>query len=273
MAVPTTKATFKSYCLRALGDGVVDINVSDDQADDRIDEALQYFSTYHYDGIERMYLKHLITSAEVTRARANADTTGTDTVDSSITATWKEGNNYIPLPSAVISVLSVFPFTDTGGGNNMFDIRYQLRLNDLFDLSSTSILQYQMTMDQLDHIEHILIGETPLRFNQHQNRLYIDADWENDFTADVDYIIVECYRKLEPTTYTDIYDDMFLKRYATALIKKQWGANLSKFSGVAMLGGVTMNGETLYTQGLEEQTTLENQMQEAFEISPAFLVG
>ena len=220
-----------------------------------------------------MYLKHLITSAEVTRARANADTTGTDTVDSSITATWKEGKNYIPLPSAVISVLSVFPFTDTGGGNNMFDIRYQLRLNDLFDLSSTSILQYQMTMDQLDHIEHILIGETPLRFNQHQNRLYIDADWENDFTADVDYLVVECYRKLDPTTYTDIYDDMFLKRYATALIKKQWGANLSKFSGVAMLGGVTMNGETLYTQGLEEQTTLENQMQEAFEISPAFLVG
>ena len=167
-------------------------------------------------------------------------------------------------------MLSVFPFTDTGGGNNMFDIRYQLRLNDLFDLSSTSILQYQMTMDQLDHIEHILIGETPLRFNQHQNRLYIDADWENDFTADVDYIIVECYRKLDPTTYTDIYDDMFLKRYATALIKKQWGANLSKFSGVAMLGGVTMNGETLYTQGLEEQTTLENQMQSPLKLVQLF---
>ena len=273
MAVPTNKATFKSYCLRALGDGVVDINISDDQADDRIDEALQYFAQYHYDGIERMYLKHLITTAEVTRARANADTTGTDTVDSSITATWKEGTNYIPLPSAVISVLRVFPFTGTGGGANMFDIRYQLRLNDLFDLSSTSILQYQMTMDNIDLIEHILVGETPLRFNQHQNRLYIDADWENDFTADVDYLIVECYRKLDPTTYTDIYDDMFLKRYATALIKKQWGTNLSKFSGIALLGGVTMNGETLYTQGLEEQTTLENQMQEAFEISPAFLVG
>ena len=113
MAVPTTKATFKSYCLRALGDGVVDINVSDDQVDDRIDEALQYFSTYHYDGIERMYLKHLITSSEVTRARADADTTGTDTVDSSITATWKEGKNYIPLPSAVVSVVQVFPLTDT----------------------------------------------------------------------------------------------------------------------------------------------------------------
>ena len=273
MAVPITKATFKSYCLRALGDGVVDINISDDQADDRIDEALQYFAQYHYDGIERMYLKHLITAAEVTRARANTDTTGTDTVDSSITATWKEGNNYIPLPNAVVSVVTVFPFTGTGGGNNMFDIRYQLRLNDLFDLSSTSILHYQMTMDQLDHIEHILIGETPLRFNQHQNRLYIDADWENDFTADVDYLIVECYRKLDPTTYTDIYDDMFLKRYATALIKKQWGTNLSKFSGVTMLGGVTMNGETLYTQAQEEIIKLEEQIQLAFELPINHMIG
>ena len=274
MAVPTTKSTFKSYCLRALGDGVIDINISDDQADDRIDEALQYFAQYHYDGIERMYLKHLITTAEVTRARANADTTGTDTVDSSITATWKEGKNYIPLPSAVISVLNVFPLTDTGSGSsNMFDLQYQLRLNDLFDLSSTSIMHYQMTMDNLDLIQHILVGETPIRFNQHQNRLYLDMDWENDITPDVDYILIECYRKLDPATYTDIYDDMFLKRYATALIKKQWGANLSKFNGVAMLGGVTMNGETLYTQGLEEQNSLEEKMQESFEISPAFLVG
>ena len=274
MAIPTTKATFKSYCLRALGDGVVDINVSDDQVDDRIDEALQYFSIYHFDGIERMYLKHLITSDEVTRARANADTTGTDTVDSSITATWKEGTNYVPLPSAVISVLNVFPLTDTGSGSsNMFDLQYQLRLNDLFDLSSTSIMHYEMTMDNLDLIQHILVGETPIRFNQHQNRLYLDMDWENDVTADVDYILIECYRKLDPATYTDIYDDMFLKRYATALIKKQWGANLSKFNGVAMLGGVTMNGETLYTQGLEEQNSLEEKMQESFEISPAFLVG
>ena len=274
MAVPTTKTTFKSYCLRALGDGVIDINISDDQADDRIDEALQYFAQYHYDGIERMYLKHLITTAEVSRARANADTTGTDTVDSSITATWKEGTNYVPLPSAVISVLNVFPLTDTGSGSsNMFDIQYQLRLNDLFDLSSTSIMHYQMTMDNLDLIQHILVGETPIRFNQQQNRLYLDMDWENDITPDVDYILIECYRKLDPATYTDIYDDMFLKRYATALIKKQWGTNLSKFNGVTMLGGVTMNGETLYTQGLEEQNSLEEKMQESFEISPAFLVG
>jgi hypothetical protein len=273
MAIPTTKATFKSYCLRALGYGVIDINVSDDQVDDRLDEALQFFAQYHYDGIEKMYLKHLITSDEVTRARADASTTATDTADSSITATWNEGTNFIPIPSAVVSVVQVFPFTDTGAGSNMFDIRYQLRLNDLFDFSSTSVIQYQMTMDNIDLLEHILVGETPIRFNQHQNRLYIDMDWENDVTADIDYIVIECYRKLDPTTYTDVYDDIYLKRYATTLIKKQWGANLSKFNGVAMLGGVTMNGETLYSQAQEEQNKLEEQIQLAFELPINYMVG
>jgi hypothetical protein len=273
MAIPTTKATFKSYCLRALGYGVIDINVSDDQVDDRLDEALQYFAQYHYDGIEKMYLKHLLTSDEVTRARSDASTTATDTADSSITATWKEGKNFIPIPSSVVSVVQVFPFTDTGGGSSMFDIRYQLRLNDLFDFSSTSVIQYEMTMQNLDFLEHILVGETPIRFNQHQNRLYVDMDWANDITADVDYIIIECYRKLDPTTYTDIYDDIFLKRYATALIKQQWGANLSKFSGVAMLGGVTMNGETLYSQAQEEQNKLEEQIQLAFELPINYMIG
>ena len=273
MAVPTTKATLKSYCLRALGFGVIDINVSDDQADDRLDEALQYFAQYHYDGIEKMYLKHLITSDEVTRARSDASTTATDTADSSITATWKEGKNFIPVPSAVVSVVQVFPFTDTGAGSNMFDIRYQLRLNDLFDFSSTSVIQYQMTMDNIDLLEHILVGETPIRFNQHQNRLYIDMDWANDITADVDYLVIECYRKLDPTTYTDIYDDIYLKRYATSLIKKQWGANLSKFNGVTMLGGVTMNGETLYSQAIEEQTKLEEEIQLAFELPINYMIG
>ena len=273
MAVPSTKATLKSYCLRALGYGVIDINVSDDQADDRLDEALQYFAQYHYDGIEKMYLKHLITSDEVTRARADASTTATDTADNSITATWKEGKNFIPIPSAVVSVVQVFPFTDTGAGSNMFDIRYQLRLNDLFDFSSTSVIQYQMTMDNIDLLQHILVGETPIRFNQHQNRLYIDMDWENDVTADVDYLLIECYRKIDPTTYTDIYDDIYLKRYATTLIKKQWGANLSKFNGVVMLGGVTMNGETLYTQALEEQNKLEEEIQLAFELPVNYMIG
>jgi|TARA_R110002153_G_scaffold53233_1_gene148726 hypothetical protein len=272
MAVPTTKATFKSYCLRSLGFGVIDINISDDQADDRIDEALQYFAQYHYDGIEKMYLKHLITSADVTRARSNTTVTATDEIDDTLTADWLEGKNWIPVPESVLSVVKVFPFSD-GATSNMFDMRYQLRLNDLYDFSSQSIIQYEMTMQHLDFLEHVLVGETPIRFNQHQNRLYIDMDWANDVTADQDYIVIECYRKLDPTSYTDVYDDIYLKRYATALLKRQWGANLSKFSGITMLGGVTMNGETLFTQAQEEIMKLEEQIQLAFELPVNYMIG
>ena len=271
MAIPTTKATFKSYCLRALGFGVIDINVSDDQVDDRIDEALQYFAQYHYDGIEKMYLKYQVTADDITRATSNDTTTATDSVDTSITASFSEGKNFIPMPSAVVSVLNIFPFDDQAT-NNMFDIRYQLRLNDLYDFSSTSIIHYQMTMQQLDFLSHILVGEKPVRFNQHQNRLYIDMDWTNDISAG-EFLIIECYRKIDPTTYTDIFDDIYLKRYATALIKKQWGANLSKFNGVAMLGGVTMNGETIYSQAIEELDKLEEQIQLSFETPIDYMVG
>ena len=196
MAIPTSKTTFKSYCLRALGFGVIDINVSDDQVDDRIDEALQYFAQYHYDGVEKMYLKYQITQDDIDRAASNDTTTATDTVDSNITATFKEGKNFIPMPSSVVSVIQIFPFDDQTT-NNMFDIRYQLRLNDLYDFSSTSIIHYQMTMQQLDFLSHILVGEKPVRFNQHQNRLYIDMDWSYDITAG-EFLIIECYRKIEP---------------------------------------------------------------------------
>jgi hypothetical protein len=271
MAIPTTKATFKSYCLRALGFGVIDINVSDDQVDDRIDEALQYFAQYHYDGIEKMYLKYQITADDITRASSNATTTATDSVDSSVTATFSEGKGFIPMPSSVVSVIQIFPFDDSAT-NNMFDIRYQLRLNDLYDFSSTSIIHYQMTMQNLDYLSHILVGEKPVRFNQHQNRLYIDMDWANDISVG-EYLIIECYRKIDPATYTDIFDDIYLKRYATALIKRQWGANLSKFNGVAMLGGVTMNGETIYSQALEELDKLEEQIQLSFETPIDYMVG
>jgi len=130
----------------------------------------------------------------------------------------------------------------------------------LYGFSSTSVLHYNLTMQHIDHLQHVLVGEVPIRFNQHQNRLYLDMDWANDVSADQDYILIDCYRKLDPTVYTDIYDDIHLKRYATALIKKQWGANLSKFGGVTMLGGVTMNGDTLFTQAIEEQQRLEDQI-------------
>ena len=270
MATPNTRDTFKEYCLRALGKPVIEINVDPDQIDDRIDEALQYFAQYHYDGIERMYLKYQITSADITRARSNNNLTQVTDVDSSTTATWKEAKNYIPIPSAVMSVVKVFPFTDKGM-QNLFDVRYQLRLNDLYDFSSTSVLHYQMTMQHLDFLDHILVGEIPIRHNQHQNRLYLDMDWQT-VSAD-EYIVIECYRNLDPATYTDVWNDIFLKKYATQLIKKQWGANLSKFQGVQMLGGVVLNGEQIYTQAQEEINKLEEQMQLAYELPPMHMIG
>ena len=268
----TTRETLKQYCLRALGKPVIDINVEDDQVEDRIDEGLQYFAQYHYDGVERMYLKHQVTAADITRARSDETlTTVTDTADSTVTAIWKEGKNYIPVPSTVMSVVQVFPFTDKAA-LNLFDVRYQLRLNDLYDFSSTSIIHYDMTLRHLDLLDHILVGERAIRFNQHNNRLYLDMDWANDVAAG-DYLVVECFRKLDPATYTDAFDDIFLKKYVIQLVKRQWGSNLSKFQGVAMLGGVQLNGEQLYTQAQEEITKLEEQIQLSYELPPQHMIG
>ena len=270
MASPNTKAALKEHCLRSLGKPVIDINVDDDQVDDRIDDALQYFAQYHYDGVERMYLKHKITQAEIDR-KTNTSVTATDTADSSISASWLEGNGFIPIPESVLSVVKVFDFTDKNT-TNMFDVRYQLRLNDLYDFTSESIIHYEMTMRHLDFLDHILVGEKPLRFNQHQNRLYIDMHWAEDVNVD-DFIIIECYRKLDPNTYTDIYNDIYLKRYTTALIKRQWGANLSKFEGVQMLGGVTLNGAKLFEEAQADIEKLEEQIQLAYELPPNYMIG
>ena len=268
----TTRETLKQYALRALGKPVIEINVEDDQVEDRIDEALQYFAQYHYDGTERMYLKYQITQDDIDRARSDETlTTVTDTADSTVSATFKEGKNYIPMPSNVMSVIKLFPFTDKAA-LNLFDVRYQLRLNDLYDFSSTSIIHYDMTLRHLDLLDHILVGERPLRFNQHKNRLYIDMDWQHDVKAG-DFIVIECYRKLDGSTFTDVFDDIFLKKYLIQLVKRQWGSNLIKFQGVAMLGGVQMNGEQIYTQALDEITKLEEQIQLSYELPPNYMVG
>ena len=193
------------------------------------------------------------------------------TVTSVNTITWARTQAYLPMPSAVQSVLRVLPFSDRGN-LNMFDVRYQLRLNDLYDFSSESVIHYQMTMMHLDFLDMILIGEKPIQFNIHQNRLYINMDWGSDIEVG-EYIIIECYRKLDPTVWTDIYDDLWLKKYSTALIKRQWGQNLSKFSGVTMLGGVTMNGEQMWTQAQEEINLLEEQSKTTWEEPLLFEIG
>ena len=302
MAIPNTRTTLKEYCLRNLGKPVIDINVDDDQVEDRLDEALQYFAQYHTDGVERMYLKYKVTADDVTRLTKNksfnVDEKGTvgenieleDATDTSagdiqgedggqiltedstlVRTTYEEAQNYLVVPEAVISVINIFPLSDRAN-LNMFDVRYQLRLNDLYDFSSTSIVHYQMTMQHLDFLDHILVGEKPMRFNQLSNRLYVDMDWGTDITAG-EYLIFEVYRKVDPDTYTDLYDDIYLKRYLTALIKRQWGQNLSKFSGTAMLGGVTLNGPELFSSAIDEQQRLEEEIRLNYEEPPHMQQG
>ena len=268
MAVPSTRETLKQYCLRNLGKPVIDINVDDDQVEDRIDEALQYFAQYHVDGVERMYLKYEVTQADVTRMTTDSSESITE---DSVTTTWKQGNNFLVVPSSVISVVNVFPLSDRGN-LNMFDVRYQLRLNDLYDFSSTSIVHYEMTMQHLDFLDHILVGEKPMRFNQLSNKLFLDMDWTNDINVG-EFLSFEVYRKVDPATYTDLFDDIYLKRYTTSLIKRQWGQNLSKFSGTAMLGGVTLNGPELFSTAIDEQQKLEEEIRLNYEEPPHMQQG
>ena len=269
MAKPSTRETLKQYALRALGKPVIDINVDDDQLEDRLDEAYQYYAQYHYDGIRRTYLKYEYTQADYNRL--TVDGSDESTTKNSVTTTWKEGQNFLVVPESVVSVINLFPFSNKGN-LNLFDVRYQLRLNDLYDFSSTSVINYDNVLRHLDFLDHILVGEKPLRFNQHDNRLYVDMDWKNDLQIG-EYLIIECYRKLDPTTFTDVNDDIFLKRYVTALFKKQWGANLSKFNGVAMLGGVTLNGQQIYSEALSDIEKLENELRTTYELNPAMMMG
>ena len=303
MAKPNTRATFKEYCLRSLGKPVIDINVDEDQIEDRIDEAVQYFSQYHTDGVERMYLKYKVTADDIVRLRTNksfnvvekgtyADNIELETgtagdspgdllaedgkaihLESSnlVSTKYEENQNYLVIPDSVLSVINVFPLSDRAN-LNMFDVRYQLRLNDLYDFSSTSIVHYEMTMRHLDFLDHILVGEKPIRFNTLSNRLYIDMDWAEDIDAD-EYLIIECYRQLDPTQHTRMFDDIYLKRYATALIKRQWGQNLSKFNGTAMLGGVTLNGPELFSTAIQEQQKIEEEIRLSFEEPPHIMQG
>ena len=247
MASVTTREQLKDYCLRRLGAPVIEINVDDDQIEDRIDDAFQFYREYHYDAVEMVYLKHQFSEQDIT-------------------------NQYISVPDSVVGVNRILPFSNKSDGTNIFSIRYQILLNDLYSLMSTQIIYYYQVKQELELINQILVGVKPVRFNRHMNRLYIDMDWTGD-AAVGDWIIVECYRILDPETYRDVYNDMFLKRYCTALIKRQWGENLKKFSGVQLPGGVTINADQIYQDALTEITQIESEMQSRFELPVDFFTG
>lgn len=234
MAV-TSRQGLIDYCLRSLGEPVVEINIDDQQVEDRIDEAIEYFRQYHYDGIEKVYLKHQITQQDVT-------------------------NQYIPVSDLIYGVSRVFPVASgTSTSKSIFDLQYQLRLNDLYDLTSTSIIYFSQVMSHLSLLDQILNGHPIYRFNRLTNKLYIEASWTEEMMVG-NYILVECYRALDPEVVTRMYNDPWLKHYATALIKKQWAVNIKKFSGLQLPGGVTLDGDGLYQEATSEIKELEESM-------------
>jgi len=234
MAVPTTRAEFKEYCLRKLGKPVIEINVDDDQVEDRIDEAIKYYWDYHFDGSEKIYYKHQITDAD-------------------------KANKYITLPENIIGAVSIFPVSDPSiGSQDLFNIRYQIALNDLYTLTSISMVPYYMVMTHLGVISEMLVGKQMIRYTRHRDRLYIDIDWDKVSTGE--YFLVEAYEVIDPAEYTDAWGDRWLSRYATALIKKQWGTNLTKFTGLQLPGGVQFNGEKIYNDAVEEIEKMEQEM-------------
>ena len=271
MAQPNSKATLKEYIKRKLGAPVLEINVDDDQFDDRMDEGIQYFQEYHYDGSIRVYLKHQLTADNLVTMRSDETFTETSAGTHAYTDQQvKQQQNYIVLPEFVLAVNRIFPFTDKHN-LNMFDLRYQLRLNDLYDLSATNILYYEQVQQHITMMDNILVGQAPIRYKQHMNRLYLDADIES-LSAN-EYIIIECHRKIDPTDFTDIYNDMWLKRYCTALVKYQWAENLSKFQGVALPGGVTMDSADMKSQAQEEITKLEEESRLNYELPVMDMMG
>ena len=268
MAKPSSKAELKEYALRRLGKPVLEINVSDDQCDDAIDYTLQKFQQFHYDGAERVYLKHKITQADIDRAETAQDTLTTSSAGNS---EWRERNAYIEIPQHILSVEGLFSFTDKGTAN-MFDIRYQMRLNDLYDFTSTQFYHYYMIQQHLGTIDFLLEGIKPVRFQSVQDRLYLDFDWGSDALVD-QFIVIKCWRALDPLTWTEIYDTLWVKDYVSAKIKKQWGQNLTKFSNVQMPGGVTLNGEMIYNDAVQELKDLDEKLRTEWETPPLDMIG
>jgi len=318
MAKPTTRAQFKDYCLRRLGWPVININVDDDQIEDRIDDALQFFHDYHFNGCEKLYMKHKITQEDIDR-------------------------RWIYCPDAVIFVIGVLPFDDSNSSVNMFDLRYQLRLRDLYDFTSVSYVSYEITMQHIRTLNLLFSGTPQFRFNRHQNKVFLDINWESDVSPG-EYVIIECYRKLDPDTITltgtltgntssntvigtgtrfdqeivendfinlsdgqnvqvrrinsptqielatplasninavtasmqgitDVWNDRFMKKYTTALIKRQWGSNMKKFGGIQMPGGVTLNGKEIYDEAAEEIKSVEEDLQQYNVLPSDFIMG
>jgi hypothetical protein len=280
MAKPSTRQGLIDYCLRRLGAPVLEINVDDDQIDDLVDDAIQYFNERHYDGVERMYLKYQISQDDVNRGAAKnktgvgiVTTTGTSNITGygSTTFSFYETSNYIQVPDSVIGIENIFKFDTSSISGGMFSIKYQLFLNDLYYFNSVELLQYSMVKSYLSDIDFLLTTDKQIRFNKRQNRLYLDIDWGSQSVGN--YIVIDCYRALDPADFTKIYNDSFVKKYLTALIKRQWGQNLIKFRGVKLPGGIEFNGREIYEDAERELEQIKRDMALEYELPPYDFIG
>ncbi len=247
MAIPQTREQLKQYCLRNLGHPVIEVNVDDDQLEDRIDEAIQIWNDYHYDGAEKIYLKHQVTAIDIT-------------------------NEYISVGESIKSIIKVFPIDSTSGNINMFDVRYQLRLNDIFDLSKQQLSGYTGAMQHLSLIENLFNQSPSFRFNRHSDKIYLDIDWDKELTVDK-YLLFECYRAVDPEDLTDAYNDLWLKKYVTAIFKRQWGSNLLKYEGMQLPGGTTLNGRQIFDDASTEIQMLDDEIFSKYQLPDDFMVG
>jgi hypothetical protein len=311
MANPNTREQLKDYSLRSLGSPVIEINVAEEQLEDRLDEAIEYFNINHWNGTERAYFQHVITGSTITLTAAVAgnfeigevvegsvsgcrisvhrsskdssivyqqinnktatrqgftngetltgESSGTTAVIQSVTKGDTE-NGYVPVGDEIFGVNKVFTvFSNTTDSRNIFDLQYQLRLNDLYDLTSTSIVYYTTVMGHLSLLDMMLNGKTLYRFNRMHNKLFLDLDWRGDVQIG-DFVMADVYKALDSTEYPKVFGEPWLKKYTTALFKKQWGLNLKKFSGLVLPGGVSMDGDGIYNEAMNELQALEDEL-------------
>ena len=280
MAKPNSKQTLVDYCLRQLGAPVLEINIDDDQIDDLVDDTIQLFNERHYNGVEKMYLKYVLTQDDIDRGRATG-TTGVGIVTTTTTSNgvgiastnfnWYENSNYLQVPESVIGVEKIFKFDTSSISGSMFSIKYQLFLNDLYYFNSVELLQYSMVKTRLEDIDFLLSTDKQIRFNQRQDRLYLDIDWGAEEAGT--FIVLDCFRALDPDSFSQIYNDYFVKKYLTALMKRQWGQNLIKFKGVKLPGGIELNGREIYEDGQRELDTIKERMSQEYELPPFDFIG
>ena len=284
MSQPSTRQELIDYCKRKLGAPVLEINVADEQIEDLVDDAIQFFQERHFDGVYPTFYKYQVTQSDIDRGRAGYASNATSNLGiSSITATanivgtattftFYENSNYLQVPPNIIGINKIFTFDGANTiTHNMFSVKYQLFLNDIYYWGSTELLSYAMVKTYLEDLDFLLNTQKQIRFNKRQDRLYLDIDWAS--VREGQYFVIDCYSTLDPNDYSRVWNDSFIKPYLTALIKRQWGQNMSKFTGVKLPGGVELNGRQIYDDAQREIDILMEKMSNTYELPPLDMIG